>query len=93
MPDTVETRIARIEESTRAIVDIWKLQQTQGTTQFQALSDALGELDNKVDNLRIAEAKRQGEAIAIKRTAGVIATITSLFVAVLAAVIKHFSGV
>jgi len=84
---TIEERLASIEANTAASLDAWQLHTEQDHENFQALRVQLAEVGEKVDGLRLAEAKRQGAQSVTKRSVsvlggGVAAAVVAIFEAV-----------
>jgi hypothetical protein len=90
---SIEERLASIEANIRSTVDIWRLHTEQDMQQFTALREDIHAVGEKVDALRLAEAKRQGEATAVKRVSGLLGGIVAACVLAVSEAVRYLLGV
>ena len=90
---TPEERLARIEEHLKAIATIWEFHTQQDMEQFELLRTEIKEVGTKVDELRLAEATRKGEASVTKRSAGVLGGGVAAIVVAGVEAVRYFLGV
>jgi len=83
--DKVEIQLAGIRSALEAHT-------SQDMHQFTSISDKLEELDSKLDALLIREARREGAAEGVKRSAAVMAGVVSFIVTVVSVAAQAYFG-
>lgn len=88
----VEERLASLDSNMEALNNRLTDHTSQDDTNFSRLSDQLIGLDEKIDQLLIREAAREGELKGIWRSTIAVAGTISLVIAVIGLVIPFYVG-
>jgi hypothetical protein len=74
--------IAEMRGEMRAMRELFSLHNQQDASQFSSLTHVVSDMDNKLDELLLREAHRDGEFDGVKRTAMVLSGTISILIAI-----------
>ncbi len=84
--------VASMEVAMRAMQDTFNTHTVQDMQQFEALNTSISALDDKIDQLLLREAHRDGEFIGVKRSVLVMSFFIATVVSITSIVVQAFVG-